>query len=595
MALSFPLKALLQLRDDLSRPATRVFDHVVDLGDRAAGAIRKRFSKVFTKDNILGGLKSVATTVTGAAAAGLGAAAYGLEQVSESMAKTAEAAEAQGVDATLLGALRSEGARKGIENLDEINRATEEFFLRLTELRQKAPTGELYSNLKDVGATALIKQFRAAKDETEALKLALLALATETDERNRIRLADSIFGGSDQALDLRRIATSKQAVRELFEQQAELAGATEEQFEAAKQYQQAQRELGQTFGRVARTLAGSLAPALTEAVKKIQSWIDANRALIDQKIAEFVELVQRAIARLMEVDWAAWFAKAYEIGVAVTEVLGQLGRAVVRVGEFLGELGVGVDELVLAAEAFFAMWAVGKVAGVVGSIQKITGAVGGLAGRFGAVSASAAGMAGAVAATALASWEIGTALDQALGLSDKLSDAMMGGQRVVGEQAPGQLSEEALAFGKGEVEAKQRRYFESTGLGSARTVEEAAARQIVRNAEGAGLIKNGVVDVDEATLRFQRAGQSYAQARTSVEGLQRAHSVQTESRQANMVMLPTGQLIDLEQSRQQARAAEAQQRAARQMERSAQASEALLRRIQEYADQARTAAARGAR
>lgn len=302
MARSFVLETILRLRDDFSKKAQVGLRRIESVGLKAASGIGKALTSSFVQLSALGG---------GAAAGfGLFKAAEGLNEVAKNMARVERMARATELDPKFLAGLENALSAQGVENIDEVGRAIEEFQLRLTELQQKDPTGELYSNLKDVGANDVIKQFKQTTDATEALKLALTLIATEKDQAKKIRLADSIFGGSDQALDLRRIAGTREELAKFFGNVDELAGATDEQFVAATRLADAQAKLSARWNAAKQTIAGGLAPVVAEQIDKAVAWAEANKELINSRLEKFVEQLADGIRRLIALPWGQYLEQA---------------------------------------------------------------------------------------------------------------------------------------------------------------------------------------------------------------------------------------------------------------------------------------------
>ena len=140
MARSFVLETILRLKDDFSKKAIKSIKGIERVGLRTAIGI----GKALTSFGAIGG--GLATGF------GLFKAAEGLNEVAKNMSRVERMARATELAPQFLAGLENSLAAKGVENIDEVGRAIEEFQLRLTELQQKDPTGELYSNLKDIGA-----------------------------------------------------------------------------------------------------------------------------------------------------------------------------------------------------------------------------------------------------------------------------------------------------------------------------------------------------------------------------------------------------------------------------------------------------------
>ena len=438
---SFVLESVLKLRDDLSGPVTNVFQRVENLGDRAARrfgkSLKKRLGKALRETFTLGKLAKTGAVLGGTAAAGVGVMAHQLNELANGLANVARAAEAQDLDATFLAALVNQAEAQGVENaFDGISRASEEFLLRLTELQQKDPTGELFSNLKDIGAKGLIDQFKNTTNATDALRLALSAIAVEKDQAKKIRLADSIFGGSDQALDLRRLASDAGALQQLFANQERLAGATEKQFHAAKQLDDKKKQLRATVRNLATQLSAGLVPAFDDLATQAQGWVTANRELIDQKIGALIAFLSDKLQALLRQPWGEWLERAAKAARETLSAIQTLGRVLVLVAENATTVGA----------ALFAVWSVAKLAALARGIASLGKAAAGVVPKLAELGSSAvnlgskgtaqlgkfsAGVKALTSASMLAAvgglaYQLGKALDDALGLSDAIANALSG-------------------------------------------------------------------------------------------------------------------------------------------------------------------------
>lgn len=429
----FVLESVLRARDDLSKAAVSAFGRVQDAGERAAKRIGKELKKAFSlkRAAIAGGI------VTGAAAVGLKKASDSFNEIAESMARTARFAEEFKLDPTLFAALEAASAKAGIENIDDIARSVEELFLRTAELR--AGTGTLKGFLDDIKAKGLKKQFAEATSGTEALKLALAALATETNEQNRVALADALFGGSDSALDMRRLFKTTDELKAFLGRTGELSGATKEQFEATKRLADARAELGATFGAMGRELAGKLAPAVTRVVKTIEAWVWQNEELLDQKLGALIAWVTEQLDDLTTTNLGEWFTQAVKDASKAATTIRRFGSGALEVGRTLVDWGgrvasmaksLGIDgqNLVTLASAFFAAWAVAKVVALGGAMVKLGKsaltvvtnmmAVAKKAGPAAKALTGALSLAGPIGAALTLASLLGTVIEQLTGIED---------------------------------------------------------------------------------------------------------------------------------------------------------------------------------
>jgi hypothetical protein len=447
----FPLLTELRVSDDFSRAVTTAFGKAENFGDRVAKKVGGTLQKAFSKDSLKKVLASGAV-VAGAAAAGAIALGSGLNEVADGLARVGRAGKEQQIDPQFLAALQQKAAQKGIEDTDEVLRATEEFLLRLQELRAKDPSGELFSGLTDIGRKDLVKEFKKAKDPLDALMLAMSTIALEKDAAKRVKLADAIFGGSDAGLDLRRVFEDAAALEDLVANQRELAGATKEQFEAAVRLSDAKSALRAQLRSLTVQMAASLVPAFEQGAQRMTGWVAANRELLQQKLGEFVAWVSQGIEALLALDWQSWLQGAVEWLSSAASSTGEFLSAVVRFGtaavkwgskvmEVARSLGLDAEGLIRIGTAFFAMWAATKLVRMGKAVMEVASAIkaaggamgvmGGAAKRAGAAVTSAlsfTGPAGAVLALVAALDQLVKRLEEAERISKRQVDFDFRGQ-----------------------------------------------------------------------------------------------------------------------------------------------------------------------
>lgn len=164
---------------------------------------------------------------------------------------------------------------------------------------------------------------------------------------------------------------------------------------------------------IAFQIVRGLTPALTGYLTKAKDWMMANREMIRQKLDEYV---QRFVRWFRSIDWAA--IKSGAMG--VVSVLLTLASALAWV--FKDGTRVKVILGFIAG-----MTVISGLLSVVGAVKGIWLALGGIAALKGL--GSFFGVVGAIGAAAAAGYAFGKVLDRVFGISDKLVDNMLQGQR----------------------------------------------------------------------------------------------------------------------------------------------------------------------
>ena len=174
--------------------------------------------------------------------------------------------------------------------------------------------------------------------------------------------------GLDQGLS-NLLIEGPDAVKRLLAEQTKLGIATEKDAKAAIDFQNALKDLAQPAIEIGRTVETEITPAIVELANEIKAWTLANREWLSASIvSELREMV----------------AGARDFAREANEIVQALGG------------------WKIAGEAFFALWTVGRVAGLLATLNTIRLAI---LGTVGAATAAGAG----AAAGGLAAWIAGGA------------------------------------------------------------------------------------------------------------------------------------------------------------------------------------------
>lgn len=176
-----------------------------------------------------------------------------------------------------------------------------------------AGTGKLASGLKKM-SPALLAQLRGTKSIEEALSVYIAAMERVEDPSKRAALAAAAFGGAGADMALLAATGSKALARFREEQRragvmstetANKMGAVDDQLIVMrKRYEAVKLQIGAT-----------VAEAMTPYLAGLSQWIEDNRDLIAQNVADAVKATGDALA---SIDWEA-------IGNGIKATIGFLG------------------------------------------------------------------------------------------------------------------------------------------------------------------------------------------------------------------------------------------------------------------------------
>jgi len=172
----------------------------------------------------------------------------------------------------------------------------------------------------------------------------------------------------------------------------------------AEDFNDALTRMRGVLGGVVRRVASQMMPIVTEWVQRVQQWVLANEGLIKQRLEQGMALLGDVLKRVGQV--LRWVVDNWQtLKVVLLAIVG---------GKILMGL-IGITSQIASMG--------GALAAAAGSAGGLGGAVGRVAGTGGKLVA-ALGKAGHVGMALGVGWTIGKVLDDALGLSDKLSSGL---------------------------------------------------------------------------------------------------------------------------------------------------------------------------
>jgi BMFP domain-containing protein YqiC len=399
-----------------AQAAEKARKKAVEEAEKAAAdadkAVKKLGDSLLSRaDSVFRGVFGFMKTSALAGAASVTALGASVISLNNDLNDTRRFAESISISPVFLSGLRQIAKSKGIEDLQGVNEAFEELLLRVEELKAAKPSGELFSSLEDIGAKDFIKELQAAKGPTEAIKLALAAIATETEAGKRIKLADALFGGSNASLAIRRIAETREGLDALLKDIPKFSRATEEQFQQVKRLDTAKASFNTTLAKLSTRLRLQLIPVATTVAEKMDAWIQRNEDLIAQKLDSVVKDIGGAVQFLLSLDWAGFFSKVWKAAKLVADTIGVL---------------IGF------APTFFAAWATIKLFRISRGFNEISASIADTTTGMGKLAhkgtkglgrlSGALAKGGVLATTFMASFEAGRVIGELTGIHDALRD-----------------------------------------------------------------------------------------------------------------------------------------------------------------------------
>lgn len=188
--------------------------------------------------------------------------------------------------------LRFAAESAGIET-NTLDSAVERFSRRVGDLR--AGSGELLSQLEDLGKEGLVDNLRNADDFSERFAIMADVIGDTEDKADRLRLAQAAFGAQGREM-VRMMDGGSASISEMAERFEELGGGMDAKAsESAQKFETHMLELRTTLQGFWHQVVGRIIPVVTEVAGEIQDWALENRELIATRAEEFAERFGQAI------------------------------------------------------------------------------------------------------------------------------------------------------------------------------------------------------------------------------------------------------------------------------------------------------------
>lgn len=231
-------------------------------------------------------------------------------------------------------------------------------------------------------------------------------LGKMTDATKRAAIAQKLFGRAGQSM-LPMLSAGPEGLRDMMAEADRLGIVLDnEALAGAENFRDALSRMKAVVSGVGAQIATSIMPAIEQSVKAVQAWVSENRELLAQITSGAIEVLGVALRTIGQV--LKFVAENWKTVVAVMGVFAGVKAllAIISIAKAVSGVGValvGVGKAALGAQA--AMSAAGGASALLkGSLSKV----------------------GAVGAALGVGWVIGKKLDEWLGLSDKLSNALLG-------------------------------------------------------------------------------------------------------------------------------------------------------------------------
>lgn len=260
---------------------------------------------------------------------------------------------------------RLEQAAKGFAEADDVREGIQTLRENLSELAGEG-TGPALESLKDLGVE--LDDIRG-KDAAEQFEILADAIERVDNERG-IKAALELLGGEGGKL-LPFLRQGADGIKRLAAEAEEMGTVVDGK--AASASAELGREIGQVTS-IVRSLIGELSrgmmPTVRGIVRQIRDWVDSNRDLIRQRVAEFLERIIPLIVELFDL------AQRLAVGfMDLTESLGGLESALTIAAVAFGAVQVaalGIPGAVLAASAALA-YGISELAGYSDELERLRG------------------------------------------------------------------------------------------------------------------------------------------------------------------------------------------------------------------------------
>lgn len=292
----------------------------------------------------------------------IGEATHLVLEMVEGFSKLHDTAAALGIDVDLLTGLGYAASKSGssVEALDE-GLST----LAVNMGAAKANTGKMLKFLNEI-SPVFARQVVHANSLGEATGLIADAMAKLPDAARRAKLAAATFGDPKLAATLAR---GSKGIQELIEEHNRLSGSQQEAADQAAKVDDALKELHASTDGVKAALVTGLAPALTEIIGKMTTWLVEHREDVRRWAEDIGKKLPAAVDQVVTsvkgaVRWAGEFVdgiggwKVAAVGLAAV-IAGPLVSAIVTLGAAMVATPFGQIALAVAAFSAAAAEAIG--------------------------------------------------------------------------------------------------------------------------------------------------------------------------------------------------------------------------------------------
>jgi hypothetical protein len=309
------LSAIIQMVDRITSPLRRVAAGV----GRAMAGIGKAFAGA-TK--LAAGLTVVAFGVGRA----IGSAVSGVAEFARATDETAKTARRLGVTTEALSELRYAADRSGV-SAEDFTTAMVQLGKRVADA--KLERGGLHRLLKQV-SPQMLAAVKAAGSTEEAFNLLADAAASIEDPLRRNQLLTEAFGRSGDKLASMVAGGAEEVARLRAEAKRLGLSLSSEAGAQSESFVDQMTQLEASIRGVKLAIFADLMPVLQPLLKSLADWAVANRAIISQRVAEWMAKLGDALSRI---QWA-------DVADAVKGLAAALGVGlVVSIGQAIGSFG----------------------------------------------------------------------------------------------------------------------------------------------------------------------------------------------------------------------------------------------------------------
>ena len=384
------------IRELITRYAFKADTAEVQRFDRAIGNVKKA-ARAAGK-----AILKVGVGVAGMAA-GVGKLVTSVADSSDKIAKTARRLQ---VPARFLQELRHAAELSGAE-MGEVTTSLK----RISAAAFDASRGskETAEAFQAIGVE--VKDAGGGLKSVEQLTLETFeGLAKMEDATKRAAIAQKLFGRAGQSM-LPMLTGGVAGVRDMMNEANRLGIVLDDKaLKSAEDFNDSLTRMRAVVGGVAAKIATSVMPVVEQVVEAVQAWVDENRELLSQITSGAIAALGMALKgigaalKFVAENWkvVAGLLAAF-VAVKVITGIVVLTKAITGIGYAM--IGVGKAAVGMKAATTAALAAPGGAAALLkGALLKV----------------------GAAGAALGVGWVIGSKLDEWLGLSDKLSGALLG-------------------------------------------------------------------------------------------------------------------------------------------------------------------------